>query len=81
MLRSSDITWQTPPQEPPMSRRAWRNIDRTVAAELTAIDRDLAAWAGWEPKTEVVDQLLDARLYYRPPDVMDTPRLGGRWVQ
>lgn len=72
MLRSSDITWQTAPAEPPMSRRAWRNVDRQVTAELTAIDRDLAAWAGWGPKTETVDQLLDARLYYRPPDVMDS---------
>lgn len=81
MLRSSDITWQTPAEEPPISRRELRNADRMVAAELKAIDRDLAAWAGWEPKTEVVDQLLDARLYYRTPDVMDTPTLGGRWMQ
>jgi len=81
MLRSSDITWKTPPEDPPMSPRAWRNIDRTVAAELTAIERDLSAWAGYKPKTEAVDQLLDARLYYRPPDVMDTPTLSRGWAR
>lgn len=68
----SDIAWQTPAQEPPMSRRAWRNLDRQITAELKSIDADLSAWAGWEPKTEAVDQLLDERLRYRPRDVMDT---------
>ncbi len=72
MLRSSDITWQTPTEEPPMSRRAWRNLDRQVAKRLAEVDGCLSAWAGHEPKTEAIDQLLDERLAYRPPDVMDT---------
>lgn len=71
-LTADDIRWAVPPAEPRMTVRAWRNRDREVTAELTAIDQNLTAWAGWEPKTEAVDQLLDARLYYRPPDVMDT---------
>jgi len=71
-LTAADIDWQTPPAEPRMSSRVWRNLDRQVLAELRAIDRDLSAWAGHEPKAEGVDYLLDARLYIRPPDAMDT---------
>jgi hypothetical protein len=65
----------TPPAEPRMSSRAWRNLDRQVTAELASIDRDLSAWARHEPKTEAVDYLLDARLYIRPPDVMESGQI------
>jgi hypothetical protein len=82
-LTSAGVEWQTPPAEPRMASRAWRNLDRQVAAELVAIDRDLSAWAGHEPKAEGLDHLLDARLFIRPPDAMETwpaktPRRAGR---
>lgn len=65
------IRWVMPP-DPPMTARHWRTLDQHVTAELRAVDRALSAWAGWQPKTEAVDQLLDERLVLRPPDVMAT---------
>lgn len=71
-LTLGDIRWETPAVEPLMRPKAWRSLDKQVAAHLRAVDADLSAWAGHEPKTEGVDQLLDERLFLRPPDVMDT---------
>lgn len=70
-LSLGDIRWVMP-DEPPMTARHWRNLDRAVTGELAAVDRNLSAWAGFEPKGPGMDQLLDERLYLRPPDVMAT---------
>jgi hypothetical protein len=73
-LTADDIRWVTPPAEPRMSSRAWRSLDRQVARQIADVDGCLSAWAGHEPKTSAIDQLLDERLMLRPPDVMDTTR-------
>jgi hypothetical protein len=71
-LTSADIHWVTPRAESPTTRRDWRRADRRVTDNLLAVDRGLSAWAGFRPKTEAVDYLLDERLMLRPPDVMAT---------
>lgn len=76
-LTSADIHWVTAPAEPRMTSRDWRHADRRVTENLRALDRDLTAWAGF-PKKAMVDQLLDERLYLRPPDVMATWPAPGR---
>lgn len=71
-LTLGDIRWETPAVEPLMRPKAWRSLDKQVAAQITQVDQILSAWAGHHPKTEAIDQLLDERLAVRPPDVMDT---------
>lgn len=77
-LTAAEIRWVTAPVEPLTTWRDWRRADRRVTDNLKAIDRDLSAWVGFEPKTVQVDYLLDERLYLRPPDVMATWPAPGR---
>lgn len=78
-LTADDIHWVAPPAEPRMTVRDWSRTDRRVVDNLRAIDRGLSAWAGFHPKTVAVDQLLDERLFVRPPDAMATgPVIPGR---
>lgn len=80
MLNASDVVREYPPAEPRMTGRAWRQLDQTTEREIRLIDRDLSMWAG-HPKGYAVDDLLDERLYRRPPDAMATgPIVPGGWL-
>lgn len=71
--RPGRLEYVLPPREASALSRQVAAVDRNVATEVRAIDQTLASWAG-HPKTAAVDQLLDERLWHRPPDVLASRR-------
>lgn len=59
-----------PTAEPAVSLRDLREADTAVAEQLYAINLLLDSWVGRPKNWQLVDALLDERLFLRSPDAM-----------
>lgn len=69
----AEVEWQLTGLDLRVSRRELRAADRAVAAQVQSIDVLLDDWAHRPRKRwDLIDQLLDERLFVRGPDAMAT---------